>query len=245
MNDLLLDLRLAWRALRRGPAFLATALLTLALGIGLTTAVFSLVRATLLRTLPFGEPERLVTVWESRPADGISRNVVNPGNYLRWREEAKSFSSLAAVASWSANLAGDEGAERVSIAWVSGEFFPTLRGDVQLGRPLLDSDAVEGAEEVAVLSDGLWRRRYAGDPGVVGTRLLLNGEPATIVGVAAPSLDFPTGTEVWSAYALGERARSARGRYLQVVGRLADGATLASGARSTRTTTPPSANVIS
>ncbi|MCM2269036.1 MAG: ABC transporter permease [Thermoanaerobaculia bacterium] len=227
MNDIGLDLRLAWRALRRSPAFVVTALLTLGLGIGLTTAVFSLVRATLLRPLPFASPERLVSVWESRPADGVTRNVVNPGNFLRWRDEAKSFASLAAMASWSANVAGDGGAERVSIAWGSGEFFATVGGGVQLGRPLQPSDAVEGAGEVVVLSHGLWQRRYGGDPGVVGRSLLLNGEPATIVGVARPSFDYPAGTELWSAYALGERARAARGRYLQVIGRLAPGATLA------------------
>jgi predicted permease len=227
MNELGLDLRLAWRALRRSPAFVVTALLTLGLGIGLTTAVYSLVRATLLRPLPFAAPERLVSVWESRPADGVTRNVVNPGNFLRWREETKSFESMAAVAKWSANLAGEGGAERAAIAWVSGEFFQTLGRGTQLGRALLPADAVEGASEVVVLSHGLWQRRFGGDPGVVGRSLLLNGEPATIVGVAAPGLDFPAGTELWGAYALGERARSARGRFLQVIGRLAPGATLA------------------
>jgi putative ABC transport system permease protein len=227
MNDLLLDLRLALRSLRRSPAFLVTALATLALGIGLTTAVYSLVRATLLRPLPFAEPERLVSVWEARPADAVTRNVVNPGNFLRWQEEAKSFVSLAAVAQWSANLAGDEGAERVAITWSTGELFATLGRGVAFGRPLLPSDAIEGAEEVVVLSHGLWQRRYGGDPGVVGRTLLLNGEPATIVGVAAPDLDFPAGTELWGAYALGERARSHRGRFLQVIGRLAPGVALA------------------
>jgi len=227
MNDLLLDLRLALRSLRRSPAFLVTALATLALGIGLTTAVFSLVRATLLRPLPFAEPERLVSVWEARPADAVTRNVVNPGNFLRWREEAKSFASMAAVAKWSANLAGDEGAERVAITWSTGELFATLGRGVALGRPLLPSDAIEGAEEVVVLSHGLWQRRYGGEPGVVGRTLQLNGEPATIVGVAAPDLDFPAGTELWGAYALGERARSHRGRFLQVIGRLAPGVALA------------------
>ncbi len=227
MTDLPFDLRVAARSLRRSPAFTLTALATLAVGIGLTTAIFSLVESTLLSPLPFREPSRLVQVWEAQPSRGVERNVVNPGNFMAWRENAKSFSGLSAIASWSVNLAGEgAAAERVPVAYVSHDFFQTLGAPLALGRAFSTSDVDAGAGDVAVISESLWRSRYSADRNLLGRRILLNGTPTTVVGVVAASADFPVGTQVWQPVPFGERARNFRGRYLQVLGRLAPGASL-------------------
>jgi predicted permease len=228
MNDLLLQIRLTLRSLGRSPAFTATALATLAVGIGLTTAIFSLVRATLLAPLPLPAPERLVQVWESQPARGVERNVVAPGNYLGWMEGAKSFSSLSAMAVWSVNLAGEGVAERLPITYVTSDFHAALGAPMRLGRGFSAADAAEGASDVAVLSERLWRSRFAADPGILGREILLNGTRVTVIGVQAQSVDFPVGTEIWAPMSFGAEARTYRGRYLQVLGRLATGASLES-----------------
>ncbi len=228
MTDLRFDLRVAVRSLLRAPAFTFTALATLALGIGLTTTVFSFSNALLLRPLPFREPDRLVQVFEAAPGRSIDRNVVNPGNFLRWREEAKSFSALAAFVGWRANLAGDGAAERVAIGYVSSDFFSTLGAPALLGRTFVAEDGVEGKDDVVVLSAALWKRRFASDPAILGRKILVDGAPVTVVGVAGETADVPAATAIWAPIAFGERHRSARGRYLSVIGRLAPGATIAS-----------------
>ncbi|HEX9798565.1 MAG TPA: ABC transporter permease [Thermoanaerobaculia bacterium] len=228
MYDNLLEIRIASRALLKAPAFTLTALATLAFGIGLTTAIFSLVQATLLRPLPLPEPERLVQVWESHPERGVERNVVAPGNYLGWMEGARSFSSLSAMAVWSVNLAGEGAAERLPITYVTTGFHSALGAPMRLGRGFSAADVAEGAADVAVISEGLWRSRFAADPGILGREILLNGSRVKVVGVQATSVDFPVGTEIWAPMGFRAEARSFRGRYLQVLGRLAPGATLES-----------------
>lgn len=225
MPGLTLEIRTAARSLARNPAFTVTALATLALGIGLTSAIFSLVEATLLRPLPFPDPSRLVQVWEAFPERGTDRNVVGPANYLVWRESARSFSQLAAIASWSVNLAGDGSAERASIAYVTSDFLPALGVAPILGRAFDDGDYAADAGDVALISEDLWRTRFAADPDVVGHSVTLNGDPTTIVGVLPRGADFPRGTQVWQPYVLGEKARTHPGRYLEVFGRLAPGVT--------------------
>jgi predicted permease len=228
MIDFRFDLRLALRSLRRAPAFTATALATLALGIGLTTAVFSFVHSLLLRPLPFREPGRLVQVHEAFPARSIDGNPVNPGNFLHWRENAKSFSALSAYIGWRANIAGDGAAERLPIGYVSPDFFDTLGVRALLGRTFVAEDGVAGKDDVVVLAASLWRQRYGADPAILGRRILVDGQPTTVVGVAAETADVPASTALWEPIAFTERHRASRGRFYSVIGRLAPGATLGS-----------------
>ncbi len=186
MTRFLFDLRQAIRSLSRDKTFAAAAILTLALGIGANTAIFSLIRAVLLQPLPLEESGRLVRVYESNPKRSALRNVVNPANFLAWEERATVVRGLAAYASRPYNLAGDGEPERVVTGIVTGDFFTTLGARPALGRLIQPSDGEPDAADVVVLADGLWRRRFAGDPKVVGREIKLEGRKVTIVGVAAP-----------------------------------------------------------
>ena len=227
MNGFLRDMRLAARSLRKSPGFTAVAVATMALGIGANTAIFSAVHAALLRRLPFHEAGRLVYVWESAPMAGSDRNVVNPGNYIRWKERSRSFASLAAMTPWTANLSGEGDPLHVRVGYVSGNFFPTLGGLPLAGRLLQPSDGAESSPDVVVISAGLWRRRFGNDPALVGKVLRVNGVPSKVVGIAADRFDMPAGTDIWVPMAFGLRQREAPGRYLSVIGRLRDGVSVA------------------
>ena len=220
------DLRYAARSLRRTPAFTAVAVATLALGIGANTAIFSVLRGVLLRPLPFHEPARLMMVWESNAARGNTKNVVAPPNYLAWKEQSRSFEKLAAFTPFAANLAGNGEPQRVQVGYVSAEFFETLGARTISGRLLDSRDVQENSPETIVISSALWRERFGADPGVVGRDVRVNGTASKIVGVAEQSFDFPPGVDVWVPYALGEKQRQAKGRWLGVVGRLKPGRTL-------------------
>jgi len=230
MTASLSDLRYALRGLRRNPGFAAVAIATLALAIGANTAIFSVVDAALLRRLPFPRPDRLVMVWETNPAHGLDRNMVNPGNYVRWTERSRSFAHLAAIRPSYANLSGSGDPVRIRIASVSGEFFPTFAIRPAAGRLLGPVDARSDRPETVVISAGLWTRRFGGNPSAVGTTVRINGIPVTIVGIAPERFDLPAGTELWVPGDVGSQ-REALGRSLAVVGRLRDGTTLA-GARA-------------
>lgn len=217
------DLRFALRMLRRQPGFTAAAVATLALGIGGSTAVFSLVDGVLLRPLPVREPERLMLIWEHSPRDN-DRNVANPGNVLEWRRRATSFQQIAAFAPWSASLSGRGEPVRLTLGAATANLFETLGVAPLLGRGLVAGDDAEGAPRVAVLSEGLWRARFGADPGVIGQDIVLNGRPSTIVGVMPASFAIPPGAELWQPMPL---SPAATGRYLVPVGRLKPGVTFA------------------
>jgi len=226
MNRFVRDLRIASRALLRRPTLTITALAMLALGIGMTTSVFSLLRSIVFRPLPFAEPDRLVMIWESAPHRGRVRNVVNSGNYMRWKERATSFAGMSAEVAWRVNVGDGESAERVLAGLVASDFFDTLGVRVARGRPFGNADGVEGAARVAVLAWGYWHDRFAGDPEIIGRELSLDGDTVTVVGVAPPGLDYPLGVRLWSPIRFGPAHREAKGRYLEVVARLAPGVTL-------------------
>ncbi|MCM2257113.1 MAG: ABC transporter permease [Vicinamibacteria bacterium] len=215
------DLRFALRMLRRQPGFTAAAVATLALGIGGSTAVFGLVDGVLLRPLPVREPERLMLIWEHSPRDN-DHNVANPANVLEWRRRATSFEQIAAFAPWSASLSGRGEPVRLSLGAATANLFETLGVAPLLGRSLVAGDDVEGAPRVAVLSEGLWRARFAADPGVIGQDVVLNGRPSTVVGVMPASFAIPPGAELWQPMPL---SSTAGGRYLVPVGRLKPGVT--------------------
>jgi putative ABC transport system permease protein len=221
------ELRYAIRALRRQPGFTLVALLTLALGIGATSAMFVVIRNVLLRPLPYQEPERLVMVWEHNLPRQRDRNVVSPANYMRWRDRAtSSFTALGAYTWASAVFTGDT-PERVSGRAVTPNLLPLLGIDPALGRGFSEDEGANGGPRALILSDGLWRRRFSADPGVIGRSVSLSDGPATVVGVM-PASFRPLGDEqYWRPLQLGDSDRQPRGRYLMVVGRLKSGATLA------------------
>jgi putative ABC transport system permease protein len=225
----LADVRYGLRMLRKSPGFTVVAVFLLALGIGATTAIFSVVRAVLLEPLPFRDPERLAAVWEVAYKRGSDRNVVSPFNFLEWRERSRSFEALSAFAPWDCNLTGGGDAERVPIGYVSADFFSTLGVSAARGRIFSPEDGVPGHDRVVVLGDGLWKRRFGSDPAVIGKTLGVNGTEMTIVGVLPPGLELPSnssgggGIQLWNPIAFTEKHREFGGRYLTVVGRMAPG----------------------
>ena len=224
MTSVLLDLRHSIRSLLRQPGILITSLASLALGIGATSAIFSVAYAVLVRPLPYPEGDRLVTVWETMP--GNDTRLVAPGNYLDWHAEAKSFAALAAYSGTEVNVAGAGEAERVPGLTVSGEFFQMLGVDAEVGRLFTAADD-ERSDRIVVLSAGFWRRRFGADPGIVGRGIRLDDVAYTIVGVA--DFRFHEPAELWrladrGVPTLGGLPRDvARGRdihIIEVVGRL-------------------------
>lgn len=227
MDSLIRDFRLAFRTLTRRGSFSGLVIAILALSIGAASAIFSVFEALLLRPLPFTEPDRLVMVWENNTVRSRDRNVVGPSNFMQWRDRAGSFNGLAAFSSFSTTLSGAGAPERLDAGASSGNLFTVLGVSPLMGRTLLDADSKTGAPDVAVLSEGLWRRRFGADPNIVGRVATLNGSPATIVGVVGQSFRFLPGAEVWVPFEVGESMRTAGGRWMNVVARLKPGVTLA------------------
>nr|MBA3318217.1 ABC transporter permease [Gemmatimonadales bacterium] len=195
MDQMWRDLRYALRQLGRSPVFTAIAVLTLGLGIGANTAIFSVVNAVLLRPLPYEDPARLVRIEEVRP-DG-SPNTVSYPNFIDWHKEAGAFQSLALFRNLDFNLAGDAEPVRVAGALVSADFFRTLGIAPVLGRYFAEGEDRPGADGVAVISHGLWQRHFGGERDVVGRSLALDGRSLTVIGVAAAGFDYPERAEVW------------------------------------------------
>ncbi|HEX7117855.1 MAG TPA: ABC transporter permease [Longimicrobiales bacterium] len=228
METLLQDVRFAFRTLVKSPGFAAAAVLTLALGTGANTAIFSFVDTMLLRPLPFEEPDRLVMVWQDeRERGSIPKEWTSPPNFVDWRAQNATFDAMAAFTGAAFTLTGDEQAERISGAQVAAGFFDVLRVRPLLGRTFTAGDEAPGAPRVAVLSYGLWQRRFDGDPGVVGNTVRLGGEPYTVIGVLPSGFEFPylTQAELWAPLQDIENLCGRRCIFLRVVGRLADGVT--------------------
>ena len=189
LEHVLQDVRYVLRVLRRNPGFTATTVLTLTLAISATTATFSVVDAVLLQPPPFPEPDRLVTLWETDPENGNRPTEPAPANFLDWREQATSFERVAALEPWSVDLTGADTPE-VLYGWlVTKGFFETLGAGAAHGRTFLPDEYRPGSG-VVILTDGVWRRRFDGDPGMVGRTLVLDDEPYTVVGVLAPSFEL-------------------------------------------------------
>jgi putative ABC transport system permease protein len=228
MEALIQDLRYALRRLVHSPGFTVASIVTLALGIGATTAIFSVVDAVLLRPLSFQDPSRLVLVWERFAARDQETNVVNPANYLDWRDRATSFTDLAALG-WSQQTFAGDVPELVQGRSVTPNFFRTLGLAPLLGRVFTPAEAVPGGPPVIILSYGLWRRQFGGDSGVVGRPVPVAGGTAVVLGVMPPALrPMPWGQEeYWEPLRLNESDRTRSGRYTMVVGRLKSGVTVA------------------
>jgi predicted permease len=227
---LLRDVKFALRQLRRNPGFTAVAILSLGLGVGANTAIFSLVKAMLLAPLPYPEGDRLVMVWEDVPRWDIPRNTPAPANFLDWRSQNHVFESMAAFMGGifgDVALTGAGDPEQIHGAQVSSNFFRVLRVSPAVGSDFQENDDQSGAR-VAIISDSLWRRHFGANHDVIGRSITLNGTGYTIAGVMPPSFAFPTsGTDVWMPLAMNTpRMRSRGDHFLQVMARLNKEATV-------------------
>lgn len=183
MESLLKDIRYDVRSLLKHRAFTCIAVLTLALGIGANTAIFSLVNAVLLRALPFPDPDGLVMVWEDASFAGFPRNTPAPANYADWKSQNQVFEEMSAFDQRSFNLTGDGEPEKIEAYGVTANFFGLLGVKPVQGRVILPEEDKPEANKVVMLSYSLWQQRYGGESSVVGRELLLNGEKYTVVGV--------------------------------------------------------------
>lgn len=195
------DLRYAFRQLLKNPGFTAVAVLTVALGIGANTAIFSLINAAMFRALPFPESDRLVAIWADNPGRRLGFSVSPPANadIADWRHSTESFANIAAFSPGSADIADAQGTERIGAAGVTAGFFETLGVKPLFGRTLTPEEEAHGGPSVALISHGLWQRRFGSDPAFVGTAVSINGEKRTAIGILPPELDFPRGAE-WPAF---------------------------------------------
>ncbi len=192
------DFRLGARIFRRHAGLASAAVLSLALGIGANTAIFSVLHTVVLNALPYDDPERLMMVWETS-SDNAERWVA-PANFVDWRRDTRSFASLAAFDEFAPTLVGYGEAERLRAVGASGTFFTTLGVTAHIGRTLLPADDEPGAAGAAVLSDGLWVRTFGGSRDVLGRNIVLDGRNYTIVGIMPPDFESPlesAGIEIW------------------------------------------------
>ena len=224
LDTLLRDFRFTARTLTKAPGFTTAAIVALALGIGATTAMLSVVNGVLLRPLSYADPIRLVVILEN------GSNPVSPANFVDWRAQTRSFSDMGAAEYWSPNLIGVDEPEHITGLHVSASIFPMLGVQPMLGRVIAASDDRPGAPHVAVISYGLWQRRFGGQRDVVGRSVLLDGERTTIVGVMPQSFGFApfwaTHSELWAPGQF--ETRTERGaQSLRVFARLKRGVTLA------------------
>ncbi|HET9481648.1 MAG TPA: ABC transporter permease, partial [Candidatus Polarisedimenticolia bacterium] len=226
------DLRFGARMLARNPGVTATVVLTLALGIGSTTAVFSVANSLLLSPLPFAHPEDLMLVWASRPDQGADLLPVSHPNYLDWKQRNDVFEAMGAFFSFAGtavNLTGTGDPVRLQAAYLSADMLPLLGVRPELGRGFRPSEDQPGQERVALVSHGLWKRRFGGSSDLVGGSLILDGQVHTVVGVMPASFRFPrfpTEADVWLPLGLDPnpgRWRSRGTSFLTIMARLKPG----------------------
>jgi putative ABC transport system permease protein len=195
METLIKDIRYGIRGLLKRPGFTAVAIITLALGIGANTAIFSVVNAVVLRPLPYAEPERLMTLWETMP--GSDQRSVAPGNFVDWRTQNKTFLDLAATFYANFNLTSDGEPDRIDGATITSNFMSVLGASAQLGRTFQPDDDEHQDRSLVLISDGLWRRRFGADQNVVGRTITIDETSHTIVGVMGRGFQFPERSELW------------------------------------------------
>ena len=200
LETLLQDLRFAFRILRKNPGFTAVAVLTLALGIGANTAIFSVVYAVLLKPLPFTEPDRLFNVFDTQPQEGVMGTGWSYANFAEFREENHIFSEMAGNQQHQLTLTGRGEPTVVNTAVITPELFSVLGEKPLLGRPFLADEGKAGSAPVAILSEGLWRGTFGADPNIIGSAITLDKRSHTVVGIVRAGFRFPAITEdeqVW------------------------------------------------
>src|SRR5207248_2879795 len=221
------DIRYSARMLLKSPGFSVIAVLTLALGIGANTAIFSVVDAILLRPLPYPEPSRLVRIWEWSLKHDSPRNVVNPFNFLDWRDHAQSFEAMAAISDGVTNVSVNGQPLAVDSLQVSPEFFSILRVPPFLGRTFIPDDGLPGHDRVIILGYQFWQHQFGGNGSVIGQKMEVDGLPTTIVGVMPQGFSFPkTRSQVWTPLPIARTEEWRRGRFLTTVARLKPGVSL-------------------
>ena len=230
------DLRYAVRSLRKSPGFTATALLTLALGIGANTAIFSVVRGVLLEPLPFRDAERLVRVWHAHPTNAVDRGSVSEPDFLDWRKQttlAESMGGYFYLDGLSGmDMTGQGDPTRLQAAIVTDGFFETLGTPAHVGRFLRPEENVPGNDRVVVLSHGFWTRMFGADPGMVGKTVNLNGNPFEVVGVMPRGFTYPAerSIDIWiplSIFGPDDIGRARNAQFLGVIARMKPGVTTA------------------
>ena len=222
MNDLWHDLVYAVRVFRKAPGFTVTATLALAVGIGASCAIFSLLDATMLRPLPFRDAHQLVGIWERPPQ--FPKNSVAPLNYLDWRDQSKSFQSMAGLAWGNRTISGTSGVpERLAAQWATPSFFELLGVSASAGRTFAAS---EERERLVVISEGLWRRRFGGERSAIGAPITLDGVQFTVIGVMPASFRLIGEIDVWTPLALDAKQASRKFHFLRVLGRLKPGVSI-------------------
>lgn len=237
LDHLRQDFRFAVRMLRKSLGFTTVAVLTLALGIGANTAIFSIVDAVLLKPLPYKNPGELTVIWETNPKHGDAHNVVSPANFLDWQAQNSVFQGMAYLGDSRVTLTGTGAPEQLDVQYVSANFFDLLGVKPILGHAFTPINGSPGNDSVVVLSYGFWQDKFGSDPLVIGKTIELNGTSATILGIAPKRFDVfiaegsLTGEhpQLWEAFAFPPEYRdhAKAGRFLMVLGRLKRGVALA------------------
>jgi predicted permease len=235
LEELTADTRYALRTLRRAPVLATAAVLTLAIGVGANTTIFSAVNAVILQPLPFREPGRLVMLWEENPEKGWHEQLCAPANVLDWKEQVRAFQDVAMFfeGAGTATLTGEGAPRHLSAAGVTGNFFDVLGVRAQLGRALVPNEtwSAGGVARTMVISDRFWRAQFGADPRIVGHSVRVDGQAMQIVGVAPAGFSFPVeGIDVWLPRAWKPAVRGQeffrRAHFMRAVARLAPGASL-------------------
>jgi len=223
---LLNDLRYTARLLRKSPLFTLAIVLTVALGIGANTAIFSFVNAVMLRPLPYHEPDRLVWIAERNDTLNLPRFAASVLNYLSWKEQQRTFAQIGATGFTSFNLTGQGEPEQFTGRTLTPSLFPLLGITPVLGRSFSDGDDRPGSEKVAIISEALWKRRFGSDPSIIGRALTLNGVDTTVVGIAPASLAQLTNGDIWAPLTIDPAKEIRLNHVILAVGRLRPGVTL-------------------
>jgi len=224
---MLTDLRYAIRQLIKSPGFAAVAILTLALGIGACTAIFSVVNGVLLHPLNYPQPDRIVVIRETQLPEFPEFSVAPP-NYLDWEKQTKSYSYLAAYTSMQTNLTGEGEPQRLVGVRATAHYFDVYGIQPILGRKFLPEEDAAGKNHVVVLSHPFWQRVFGGDPKVIGRSIQLNDEPYTVIGVAPPNFGQASKVDTWTpmGFKSDETDKGSRGaHFISVIGRLRPGVT--------------------
>src|SRR2546423_2985417 len=229
MHTVLQDLRYGARMLRKRPGFTLVAIITLALGIGANTAIFTVIYAVLLRPLPFNQPDRVVWMWGAI-RDRANRASVAPLDFLDFRARNQSFDEFAASISIpiSFNLTGSGEPERLSGAVVTTNYFAALGVNPMLGRAFVSDEAQAGHDRVVILSHGLWQRRFGADPAIIDQPVTLDGQSVTVIGVMPPKMRFPFDSDLWRpmSFDAAPEMKQRRAHFLRPLGRLKAGVTV-------------------
>jgi putative ABC transport system permease protein len=235
MRTLWQDLRYGARMLLKNPGFTLIAIVTLALGIGANTAIFSVINAVLLNPLPYAEPERLTMIWTKLEKIGLKQNWVSEPEVLDFRQQSKLFEGFGVINGGSLRLTGSGEPEQLNGAQISTNLFSLLGVKMQIGRDFDTDEERPGAIRVAILSHGLWQRRFGGEQGVIGSTVYINGRTTTIVGVLPPHFTLllpaeahvPANLDIWIPYAVDYARQNRYSHGMTVIGRLKHGVTVA------------------